>query len=118
MLILLPSDSNKLLLSWKGPFEIIEVINEYDYRVTLRNGVKKVFHSNLLKKYEEREEVVTVSVIPCEKIGEEEPLVYVLEVRDTESFEDVSNNPELSTEQKLELKKLHKEYGVTFSDKP
>ena len=56
-------------------------------------------------------------VSPCEVIGKEKPLVYVLEEKGIESFEDVSINPELPTEQKLELKKLMKKHAVIFTDK-
>ena len=33
VLLLLPTDSNKLLLQWRGPFEIVEVLNHVDYRL-------------------------------------------------------------------------------------
>ena len=31
VLLLLPSDNNKLLMQWKGPFTVIEKINPFDY---------------------------------------------------------------------------------------
>ena len=31
VLLLLPTESNKLLLQWKGPYEIVEVLNRMDY---------------------------------------------------------------------------------------
>ena len=31
VLLLLPTDSNKLLLEWKGPYEVVEVVNRMDY---------------------------------------------------------------------------------------
>ena len=37
-LLLIPIDSNKLLLQWKGPSEVVEVLNRTDYRIDL-NGV-------------------------------------------------------------------------------
>ena len=53
--VLLPTDTNKLLLSWKGPYEVTEVVNELDYKVKV-NGKAKVYHANLLCCYEQREE--------------------------------------------------------------
>jgi len=47
---LLPTDSNKLLLQWKGPFEILERARGDDYRVQLV-GRRKTFHANVPKKY-------------------------------------------------------------------
>ena len=35
VVVLLPTD-NKLLLQWKGPYEVVEVLNRMDYRVTRR----------------------------------------------------------------------------------
>jgi len=48
--VLLPTDSNKLLLQWKGPSEILEKVTGDDYRVQLV-GRTKTFHANMLKKY-------------------------------------------------------------------
>ena len=53
--ILLPTDHNKLLLQWKGPYEVVEVLNRMDYKVDA-DGRKKVFHANLLKLYIPRDD--------------------------------------------------------------
>jgi len=50
VLILLPTDSHKLLMQWKGPFEILDKVGIADYKVQLESG-SKVFHINLLKQY-------------------------------------------------------------------
>lgn len=52
VLALLPADKNKLILSWKGSFPVVERRNELDYAVNLGNKIT-VFHINMLKKYEE-----------------------------------------------------------------
>jgi len=54
VLVLLPTDSNKLLLQWRGPFEILERVRGDDYRVQLV-GRTKTFYANMLKKYWSRE---------------------------------------------------------------
>ncbi|XP_070174729.1 uncharacterized protein [Littorina saxatilis] len=59
VLVLLTADSNKLLMCWKGPFKVMEVVSPVDYRIDL-NGKHKVFHVNMLKKYERR--VLTAAV--------------------------------------------------------
>ena len=41
VLLLLPTDSNKLLLQWKGPYEVVEVVNRMDYTVDV-NGVVQI----------------------------------------------------------------------------
>jgi len=53
VLLLLPTDGNKLLMHWKGPFEVIEHTKDNNYRIQLPRGVK-MFHANMLKKYTER----------------------------------------------------------------
>ncbi|GFO34298.1 Zinc finger protein [Plakobranchus ocellatus] len=50
MLVLLPTDSNKLLMQWKGPFEIVATVGINDYRINM-GGKEKTFHANLLKGY-------------------------------------------------------------------
>ena len=50
VLILLPTDSHKLLMQWKGPFEVIQRVGVTDYRVQLESGTN-VFHINMLKQY-------------------------------------------------------------------
>ncbi|GFO29000.1 gypsy retrotransposon integrase-like protein 1 [Plakobranchus ocellatus] len=55
MLVLLPTDSNKLLMQWKGPFEIVATVGINDYRINM-GGKEKTFHANLLKGYIARDQ--------------------------------------------------------------
>ena len=55
VLVLLPTDHNKLLMQWKGPYEVSAVVGTNDYKVKVKDKLK-VYHANLLKKYIEREE--------------------------------------------------------------
>ena len=55
VLVPLPTDHNKLLMQWKGPFEVSSVVGLNDYKVKVKSK-GKVYHANLLKKYFEREE--------------------------------------------------------------
>ena len=50
-LLLLPTDHNKLLMHWKGPYEIVKKQSEHDYIVRLGGNKEKVFHINMLKPY-------------------------------------------------------------------
>jgi len=52
--VLLPTDSNKLLLQWKGPFENHDRVRGDDYRVQIVARIK-TFHANMLKKYSSKE---------------------------------------------------------------
>ena len=65
-LILLPTDHNKLLLQWKGPFTVVSRFNDCDYQLDV-HGKLKSFHINLLKKYLEREQdTVGSCIFDCE----------------------------------------------------
>lgn len=52
-LLLLPTDRNKLLMHWKGPFRVVGVVGKLDYRIDTGHRVT-TFHANLLKKYHRR----------------------------------------------------------------
>ena len=54
-LLLLPTDHNKLLLHWKGPFKVVGRVGAVDYRIELPSEKIKTFHANMLKKYYLRE---------------------------------------------------------------
>ena len=49
VLVLLPTNHNRLLSQWKGPFEVSAVVGLNDYKVRVK-GKERVYHANLLKK--------------------------------------------------------------------
>ena len=53
ILVLLPTDQNKLLMQWKGPFEIKGTKWGSNYQVEVNKKVK-TYHINMLKVYVER----------------------------------------------------------------
>ncbi|XP_068240035.1 uncharacterized protein [Palaemon carinicauda] len=53
VLILLPTDSNKLLMQWKGPFNVENIVGKNDYGINIQGKVR-TFHINMLKKYLQR----------------------------------------------------------------
>ena len=54
VLILLPTDSNKLLMQWGGPYTVESRVGANDYRVKMGSKTK-IYHINMLKKYISRE---------------------------------------------------------------
>lgn len=68
-------------------------------RIILQDGKSKVFHANILKKYEDREQIMAVSVVSSSVPGEEQ-LLSIPEVTGTESVRDVRINPDLSTDKR------------------
>ena len=55
LLVLLPTDSNKFLAQWQGPYPITQRMGPVDYCVDIYDHRKRdrVFHINMLKKCEE-----------------------------------------------------------------
>ena len=94
VLLLLPTDNNKLLMQWRGPYEIVKKQSSMDYTVDLGNRLK-TFHINLLKKYIRRsDETVELSEanIIVETIQPQQPLeivcTAVVEESDFDEFDD------------------------------
>ena len=54
-LILLPTKTNKLVMRWKEPYEVVEQLSLLDYMIKVGRKVK-MFHINMLKQYIERED--------------------------------------------------------------
>ena len=65
VLVLLPTDHNKLPMQRKGPFEVSGVVGLNDYKVHVKRK-DRVYHPNLLKKYFEREDSVSVGAVAAE----------------------------------------------------
>lgn len=76
MLVILPSDDNKLLAKWQGPFEIMKKLGPTTYQVSTPGQPRssRVLHINLLKEWvqrPERKEVMIRSVLEEEEVDEQ-----------------------------------------------
>ncbi|XP_077551642.1 uncharacterized protein LOC144165718 [Haemaphysalis longicornis] len=122
VLILLPTDSNKLLMQWKGPFEITGKKNDVDYEISL-GGKRKVFHVNMLKLYEERTSspppqasvAATIDDVPATPDDLDDPpsadSLPTLPLRQTQTCEDVKLSPELNAEQRAQVQEVIQKAG-------
>lgn len=61
VLVLLPDVHNKLLMSWRGPFKVLERRNKVNYLID-ENGSERLYHTNILKLYHRRSEVKPSSI--------------------------------------------------------
>ena len=61
--MLVPNDHNKLLMQWKGTFEVSAIVGLNDHKV---KGKEKVYHTNFLKKNFERDESAELSAVAIE----------------------------------------------------
>ena len=53
--MLLPTERNKLTLAWRGPYKVVGIVGDVDYRVELSPDKVKTYHINMLKRYYHRE---------------------------------------------------------------
>ena len=147
VLLLLPTDHNKLVLQWRGPFRVLEKVGNLDYKIDI-NGKSKTFHANLLKRYiarieNEQEtlkfepkinsnvlECATVSIIECEQplsdseilnenlALDNEELIVLPSLNAIETFSDVKIGTNLDLEQTNEVKRLLANFQSVLTDFP
>ena len=55
VLVMLPTNNNKLLMQWKGPYEFIQRVEDNGYKILVGNKEKN-YHAKTLKKYYARED--------------------------------------------------------------
>ena len=63
VLILLPTESNKFLMQWRGQYIVESRVGAYDYRVKMGSKTN-TYHVNMLMKYIARQPDVEVNVVP------------------------------------------------------
>ena len=141
VLLLLPTDRNKLLMHWKGPFKVVGRVGKLDYKVDLGSRVT-TFHANLLKSYYRRdnedgsagievlddEDVgVGIEVLDDEDVGVgiESPndedtgtSIEVPSLKQTQTFADVCIGDSLTEEQNTQLTQLIGSYSDVLTDVP
>jgi transposase InsO family protein len=132
VLVLLPTDRNKLLMQWKGPYVVLEKVGINDYRLQLP-GQTKLFHANLLRKYLERKEdekstsktnetcSTAVGVVSIE--GDEELEMGKLDITlpsltETETYKDVRVNKDLGEDQIGQAQGIMKDFAGVLTDLP
>ncbi len=141
VLVLLPTDSNKLLMQWQGPFRVEAIVGKNDYKVNIR-GREKMYHINLLKKYFYREDVLAGKGNDATQIGasvmqlvgsaviesneasesdiiDDEGLLnldYVCHQK--EDYNDINICEQLDINNKSQLEALVKNHKSIFSDAP
>ena len=131
VLILLPTDSNKLLMQWRGPYTVESRVGANDYRVKMGSKTKTC-HVNMLKKYISREPegnvvpvdstdgaTIAVAGVIHQDVDPELGEVPDLEgYRQREGVRDVKLGDELPEDQRRVLKDLVRRYPDVFTDMP
>ena len=119
VLVLRPTDTNKLLLRWKGPYRVSSVVNDNDYRIQMGQK-EKIFHANLLKLYVQRQD--QASVIAVVEPSMEDNLcdsdITVSGDDSEQTWRDVQINPQLSCQQQAEIRSLLSEFEDVLTSRP
>ena len=124
VLLLLPTDHNKLLLHWKGPFDVVGKHGSCDYQIEM-NGQVKLFHANLLKAYLSRDQ--SGAMEECAAViteGMEAPFpdksvcCQIPALKATEGPLNVEINENLTECQQQELKNMLSEFSDVLTDLP
>ena len=92
VLVLLPTDNNKLLLQWKGPYPVVARFNDNDYQIEEQVSVES-----------HNEDIDWISMPP---------------VVQKQTNKDVKVNPELTELQKDEIGRILSDYSDIFTDVP
>lgn len=124
-LLLLPTDNNKLLLQWKGPFKVLNRVGKCDYSIDV-NGKPRTFHINMLQQYfrsmnddielDSKTSDIVGSMVLTETDAEQETIP--LPPGDKETYLDVKFADNLSSEQLIQVQDLIAEYKDIFTDVP
>ena len=126
VLLLLPTDSNKFLFKWKGPYEVVDVVNRMDYKIDT-SGVISTYHAIMLKQYVERRNELShcfLSAEAIESLDDDDSEEFSLEdctfptAKKPKSYRDVSISNTLPSEQRNEVETIIKQYPDVLSSLP
>ncbi|XP_037781090.1 uncharacterized protein LOC119577581 [Penaeus monodon] len=125
VLVLLSTSHNKLTVQWKGPYSVVRKHeNGVDYGIKIKGKIR-LYHVNMLKKYERRENGISHSQV-CQAcvVDASDPIdknangvCDIPELYNPGKYE-FNFNSELSNEQTSELNHLIADFLDVFVDKP
>jgi hypothetical protein len=129
VLVLLPSESNKMLLRWKGPFVVLKKSGNCNYLLDMGNGGQKNFHINLLRKYRCRESPKTVIPASVGVVNDstsdslsdfdvKRVVMGVVPTTQTETVDNVVYDSELSDLYKSQAQTVFKRHTHMLTDLP
>lgn len=125
VLLLLPTSNNKLLAEWKGPYDVIERANKWNYVIRV-GEVDCKFHINNLKQYHNREgnqvhgEMVAarISVAVIQEEVDDDGIQSSPNYKQTEGIADVVISKDLTSSLRNDIKRILFQHQSVFSDVP
>lgn len=122
VMLLRASKKNKLEVQWEGPAKVLQKISDTNYAVESGGTRKKVriYHSNLMKPYVGRKEMVSLAWNTPEEVPTEIPRWEGEKgLYDVDTVVAKAVNTEVLTEDKVsDLRDVISEFGGVFSDRP
>lgn len=119
VMILRPSPKNKLQVQWEGPVEVLQRLSDTNYLVAVPGRRKtQVYHSNLLKPYQQRQAIVNMSLNQPEEMPVDFPELTREKNDIHRTIGNLVEKAELKPDQKAELTELLFEFKDVFSDTP
>ncbi|XP_065282035.1 uncharacterized protein [Dermacentor albipictus] len=115
VLLLLPTEHNKLAMKWKGPYVVKERKGEVDYVVDI-NGVGKTFHANMLK-YHTREPAAETPVVTVAASASDRGMP-MWPWGERGDYRDVAVSDKLHSQQAKELRAIIALHRDVFSEQP
>ena len=116
VLVLLPEDGRKMHAFWRGPFEVLRRIGDFNYEISMGQRKNTIMHINMLKKFNER--VETVSSVIAADAEDGENYDFPITVDWTEGPREFNIGGQLTDEQQRQLLELLQEFDDVFSDRP
>ena len=113
VLVLLPTSTSKLLAEWQGPYSIIKPVGKVTYEVDMhdRRKQKRVFHVNMLKKWETPTDVAMFN-------DEVDPSDEIVLWRDATAKQQPVINSSLTPTQLQELHHTLQSFSDVLNSKP
>jgi len=63
VLLLLPTERNKLTLAWRKPYKVVGVVGDVDYKIQMSPDQVKTYHINMLKRFLPRDAMQALSML-------------------------------------------------------
>ena len=121
VMVLRPVRTDKLQAAWQGPYKVIGQICDTTYTIASceDEDVKRTFHINMLKAYQERAEEVAAICAPAGEDTETLPLPDLLGSSEgTTQIEKVQLGEQLEPQERAQAGRLLEIKQATFSQEP
>lgn len=129
VLLLLPTSANKLLMQWRGPFEVVKKVAKNNYKLMVGEK-EKTYHANLLKRYVRREndkedeadqqpvQCSAVQVVVEDDYDAGAADITFPSTKQTESVSDVKIGDDVDADKTKQVRELLTEFSDVLTDVP